>query len=135
METNGRDDPFAAVEAFRCALSAGDGAGITAAHLDGDVTIIDNVAPFIWSGPDCVATWLTAMAAVAAARGLTDQHVAYGAARVQLTDGDDAYALYPAEWTYCERGELRREEATIAFALKRSLKGWRIAGWSWNPSS
>lgn len=125
--------PFEAVEAFRVALSVGDGKGVEAAHTDGDVTILDNVAPFIWSGPAAVATWLADMAAYARHRGLSDQNVIYGAAISELIDGDAAYGIYPAEWTYLEHGTPRRDKATIAFALRYTPRGWKIAGWSWNP--
>ena len=128
-------NPFDPIEVFRAALSMGDGAGVARAHVDGDVTIIDNVAPFIWIGSSAVADWLTSMAVNSETRGLSEQNVIYGPARTELVDGDRAYGNYPAEWTYLERDEPRRDRATIAFALRRTVVGWKIAGWSWNPSA
>ncbi len=128
------DDPMSVIEAFRTAIVEGDAKGIANAHVEGDVTIIDNVAPFIWSGPTAVADWMASMSLYAEERGIADGSVVYDVPIAQLAAGDRAYAVFPAVWAYKARGVSTRDAATIAFALRRTSAGWRIAGWSWNPS-
>ncbi|WP_020175893.1 hypothetical protein [Methyloferula stellata] len=126
------NDPMATVEAFRAAITKGDAQGVSDAHVEGDVAIIDNVAPFIWKGPTAVADWMLSMTVSVEERGIRDGSVVYDDPVAEITDGDQAYVVVPAVWSYEAKGIRMRDAATIAFALRRTSSGWRIAGWSWN---
>lgn len=129
------NDPSSAIMAFCTAIMHGDTKGITEAHVDTDVVIINTVAPFIWSGPTAVADWMASMTLYVEDRGITDGSVVYEAPITHVVDGDVAHTVVPAIWSYRERGIPMRNAATIAFALRNTWAGWRIAGWSWNPSN
>jgi hypothetical protein len=128
-------NPMSAVEAFHAAIIEGNPKSIAEAHVSGDVTIIDSVAPFLWSGPNAVADWMSSMTRHVEERGIRDGCVVYDAPIAKLTDGDQAYAVVPVVWSYSENGIPKRDTANVAFALRRTSAGWRIAGWSWNPSN
>lgn len=125
---------MAAVEAFRAAITNGDAQGISDAHVEADVAIIDNVAPFIWKGPTAVADWMLSMTVNLEERGIRDGSVVYDEPIANISDGDQAYVVVPTVWSYKAKGIPMRDTATIAFALRRTSAGWKIAGWSWNRS-
>ena len=127
-------DPMAAVEAFRTAITQGDAQRISDAHVKGDAAIIDNVAPYIWKGPTAVADWMLGMTVNLEERGISDGSVVYGDPIANSIDGDHAYVVVPAVWSYKAKSIPMRDTATIAFALRRTPAGWKIAGWSWNRS-
>jgi len=126
------NDPMSAIEAFRAAMIAGDAKGLADAHVEGDVAIIDNVAPFIWKGPTAVADWMLSMTLYFEERKIRDGCIVYRSPITKLVDGDQAYAVVPAVWSYKSKDIPIRHAATITFALRRTSAGWKIAGWSWN---
>jgi len=128
------DDPMSAIEAFRDAMIAGDAKGIADVHIEGNVAIIDNVAPFIWNGPNAVADWMLSMTLYLEERNIRDGSIVYHSPIATSADGDQAYVLVPAVWSYTSLGIPVHRAASITFALRRTRAGWKIAGWCWGPS-
>jgi ketosteroid isomerase-like protein len=128
------NDPMSAVEAFRAAMIAGDAEGIADVHVEGDVAIIDTVAPFIWKGPTAVADWMLSMTLYLEEHDIGEGSVVYYSPIAKLADGDRAYAVVPAVWSYKSKDVPMHHAATITFALHCTPAGWKIAGWSWNRS-
>ncbi|MDR3517624.1 MAG: hypothetical protein P4M00_17615 [Azospirillaceae bacterium] len=126
------NDPMSAIEAFRAAMVAGDAKGLADAHVEGDVAIVDKAAPFIWKGPTAVADWMLSMTLYFEERDIREGSIVYHSPITKLVDGDQAYAVVPAVWSYKLKGIPIRHAATITFALRRMPSGWKIAGWSWN---
>jgi hypothetical protein len=120
----------APVRTFIDSFNRGDGAAAAATHAS-DVTIIDEVAPYLWRGPQAFQTWSAALDEDAKARGITEQKVTIGAATREETSGDRAYVVVPAVYSYQERGVAMREPAQFVFVLGRGAGGWRIQGWAW----
>lgn len=127
-----KDGPMAPVEAFLAAFNKGDIAGMTAAQRDSNFAIMDEVPPHIWLGPKAVDAWLASLDSYDKAHGRTDGAVAVSGPQVMTVEGDRAYAVAPAVYTFRERGKPMREPATMTFALHRTSAGWKIAGWTWN---
>ena len=71
------NDPMLVVEAFRVAMIAGDAEGLADAHVEGDVAIVDKVAPFIWKGPTAVADWMLSMTLYFEERDISDGSIVY----------------------------------------------------------
>jgi hypothetical protein len=128
-------DPISAVEAFCSAIIQGDVEGIADAHIEGGVAIIDSVAPFFWCGATAVTDWMESMTLHVEQHGIRDGCVVYEAPVVNFTDGEQAYAVIPSTWSYEAKGVEMRDVATIAFALRRTSTGWRVAGWARNASN
>ena len=129
-------DPMSAVEAFRTAIAEGDIKGIAQAHVEDAVTIIDSISPFIWSGPAAVSNWMSSLTLHVERQGIRDGSVFYDAPITKLTDRNhQAYVALPAIWSYRAKGIAMRDTAMVAFALRQTPAGWKIAGWSWNQSN
>ena len=126
------NDPMSAVEAFRTAMTAGDVEGLADIHVEGDVTIIDKVVPFIWKGPTALADWMLSMTLYFEERDIRDGSIIYRSPVAKLVDGDQAYVVVPTVWSYKSKDIPIRNAATITFALRRTAAGWKIASWSWN---
>ena len=124
--------PQAPIDAMVLAFNKGDVAGIHAAHVTGDVSLIDEVPPHLWHGPKAIDAWLTDLAAHDKARGRTDGVVTLSKPQVMTTQGNDGYAVVPAVYTFNEKGVPMRQSATMTFALRRGAGVWKVAGWSWN---
>jgi ketosteroid isomerase-like protein len=122
----------APIQKFMDSFNKGDIAGAAATHAAGaDLTILDEVPPFLWRGPKAFQEWSTALDSASKQAGITDQMVTISAPTRTETSGDSAYVIVPAVYTYKEKGVAMREAAQMTFVLKKGASGWLIHGWTW----
>ena len=72
------DDPAAPVRQFIDGFNSGNVQSAFAAYATGTITIVDEFAPHIWSGPNAAHEWADAYDKHAQATGVTDGKVTYG---------------------------------------------------------
>jgi len=122
----------APIQKFIDSFNKGDVAGAMAAHAaSADLTIIDEVPPFVWRGPKAFQAWSTALDSISKQAGITDQMVTISAPTRTESSGDSAYVIVPAVYTYKEKGVAMRETAQMTVVLKKGASGWLIHGWTW----
>jgi hypothetical protein len=54
-----------------------------------------------------------------------------GAVKREVVSGATGYVVMEATYTFKQKGVAMREPAEMTFALKKSAKDWKIAGWTW----
>ncbi|MDB5464636.1 MAG: hypothetical protein JWP28_3030 [Phenylobacterium sp.] len=111
-------------------FNKGDAKGAAASHLP-SVSIIDEAPPHLWVGPKAFATWAADLAKDGKARGVTDEKVTLGAVKREVVSGATGYVVMEATYTFKQKGVAMREPAEMTFALRKSAKDWKIAGWTW----
>jgi ketosteroid isomerase-like protein len=125
------DDVTAPIHQFIDGFNKGDTKSGYAAYASGSVSITDEFAPHVWTGPRAAHAWAEAYAKHAEAAGITDGIVKYrDAARTEI-EGDLAYVIIPAVYLYKEHGNPIQEEAQMTFVLHREAQGWKIRSWTW----
>ena len=87
--------------------------------------------PFLWRGAEALKTWAADLERDAKKHGITDQKVSIGSATRVEMDGDNAYVIVPAVYTFKQTGVAMRESAQMTFSLKKGAAGWLIHGWTW----
>jgi SnoaL-like protein len=126
----------APITKFINAFNKGDMAGAAATHMaDDNLVIIDEVPPFTWRGADALKTWAADLTADAKKAGMSDQKVTLSRATRAEVNGTEAYVVVPAVYSFTQGGVAKRENAHMAFALKKGPSGWLIHGWAWNGPS
>jgi ketosteroid isomerase-like protein len=120
------------IQKFIDSFNKGDMAAAAATHAAGaDLTITDEVPPYVWRGPNAFQMWSTDLDSDAKKNGITDPMVTVrGATRVERS-GDQAYVVVPAVYTFKLKGASMREAAQITVVLRRGATGWLIHGWTW----
>jgi ketosteroid isomerase-like protein len=109
----------------------GDTKSVLAAYAEGDITIIDEIAPYRWRGRGAPQSWATDYQAQARAKGIEGGTVTYGEpSRIEI-DGRRAYVVVPTSSVYTMRGQPIREEAQVTFVLRDGTRGWKISSWTW----
>jgi len=111
-------------------FNKGDIVAVKAVHVT-DPTIVDNVAPFAWSGTGSFDKWLGDLAKAEAAAGKSDGNVWFGDAVDEQISGERAYVVSPSRYTYKQGGRTMRESGFIAFVLVKQGATWKVASWSW----
>jgi hypothetical protein len=119
------------IKQFIDGFSTGDVKTAYAAYAPGTITIIDEFAPHRWVGPNAAHEWAADYDRHAAATGVTDGSVKYDAPTRSVVDGDTAYVIIPALYSYKEHGKAMAEEGQMTFVLHAEAAGWKIKGWTW----
>jgi hypothetical protein len=123
---------MAPIQKFIDGFNAGDAEGAAATHAHtADLTILDEVPPFMWRGEQAFGAWAAALESDSQERGATEQVVRLGAPTRIESSGERAYVVVPAVYTFKEGGKPMREDAQMTFALERGGSGWLIHGWTW----
>jgi ketosteroid isomerase-like protein len=127
-----RTDVMAVVRQFVNAFNKGDTKTAAAACAD-QTSIIDEFPPHEWHGEGGCSKWMEAYDADAKKNGITDGVVSLRRAVHVDINGDRAYVVVPANYTFKQKGKLVREIGSmLTVALQKHNSGWRITGWSWS---
>ena len=101
------------------------------ARFTGDVTIVEDLAPYRWQGLDAGSQWLTAMAANAERLGVTAVVMDLGKAQRIEVEGATGYAIFAGTVLLKGVDETLREAGLLTFALERQSDAWLIAAMTW----
>jgi hypothetical protein len=95
------------------------------------MSIVDEIAPFSWSGTKAFDTWGQALEEADKAAGNTDARVTDAKpVRVEVST-DHAYVVVPAVYTFKQKGVSMKETARMAITLQKGKTGWLITGFAW----
>ena len=131
----GNADLMAPIQKFMDTFNAGDMAGAAATHAAGaDLAIMDEVAPHLWQGAKAFQAWSTDLDNDAKKNGITEPKVTISPATRVERNGDRAYVIVPAVYTFKQKGAAMRESAQMTFVLGKGANGWLIHGWTWTGS-
>jgi len=123
---------MAPIQKFISSFNKGDAAGAASTHAAGaDLTIIDEVPPYLWRGPKAFQTWSADLDSDAKKNGITEPMVTLSAATRIERSVDQAYVVVPAVYTFNQKGAAMRESAQMTFVLRKGASGWLIYGWTW----
>jgi ketosteroid isomerase-like protein len=120
----------AAIQKFGEAFNKGDVKAAKALHVAKPV-IIDELAPYLWSGSGAFDGWLADLGKSEKAEGKTEGTVTISAPSREVVAGDHAYVIAPATYSYKQKGKSWRETAQITFVLTKVAAAWKIAAWTW----
>jgi ketosteroid isomerase-like protein len=127
----GQEDVSAPVRQFIDGFNTGNVQAAFAAYANGVITIVDEFAPHIWTGPDAAHQWADAYDKHARATGVTDGRVTYRQPTRTEVEGDVAYVVMPTLYVYKEQGKDLREEGQMTVVLNHQANGWKIRSWTW----
>jgi ketosteroid isomerase-like protein len=125
-----KSDVAATVNAYNDLLNKND-FPTAGKYFTPEAAIIDEFAPHAWIGPKAFEQWGADYGVYAKAEKMTDPFVKVGPARHIKVDGDTAYAVFPAVFTFKRAGKPVSEPALWTLALKKSGGAWKIVAWSW----
>jgi ketosteroid isomerase-like protein len=122
--------PVGTIHDFVDAFDKGDAAAAAATQAD-NVTIVDEVAPYVWKAPGGFQGWATTLMADAKAKGQSGNKVTLGEVIRDQEDGDAAYVTMAATYSYDQKGAAMTEPARMVCALRKTGGDWKITAWAW----
>jgi hypothetical protein len=124
-------DPALQAQAFIDAFGKGDIKAAAATMLPEGVTIIDEFAPYLWQGPTAFADWARDLESSGKAAVMAQESVRLGTPTRRDMVGPAAYIVTPATFSFTLKGKKMTGSAQMAFAMKYTDAGWKIAAWTW----
>ena len=110
----------------------GDLKSAYASLATGDITIVDEFAPHLWTGSQAAQQWVADYDTHAKATGVSDGMVQYGAPTRNEIQDDLAYVIVPTVYLYKEHGQHMAEEGQLTFVLHAEAGAWKIRSWIWS---
>jgi hypothetical protein len=124
-------DVMKVVNDYNTALNRGDQKA-AASDSARELAITDEFAPYSWQGPGANAGWFADYAKWTKKNVVRNDTVALAAPWHVVVDGDRAYAVVPATFTYTKQGAKVVEAGSVwTFALHRTAGHWLIVSWAW----
>ncbi|HEY5713633.1 MAG TPA: nuclear transport factor 2 family protein [Allosphingosinicella sp.] len=115
-------------------FNAGDFDAFFQAHRDGAV-IVDEFAPYLWTGAGSAQRWAADYGRDAAARGISGGRIDYGAAIQANSDGTSAYVVLPTTYRFVQRGTRMAGQGSMTFLMARDGTSWKIASWTYSGAT
>jgi len=106
-------------------------AKIAGAHVASPI-ILDEFAPYAWSGPAAILGWGGDFARFAAAKGVISGVVQINDPSVAEVNGDHAYVVSPSVITFKTKDGQIKNAGSFTFALVKSADGWKIQSWAYS---
>lgn len=100
-----------------------------------NATIVDEFAPYSWSGAGAGTMWFNDFGKFAKSVGLTNAKGILLKPTAFNMSGDRAYLVIPCDFGGTMKGKAIKEHGTWTFTLQRSGSSWRIVTQSWGTVS
>lgn len=124
------DDATAAVTGVLDKFNGGDFKAFAAAHREGAL-IIDEFAPYQWSGAESVKQWGADYEKDAKAKGIVAGRVDYGKPIQSSSDGTTAYIVLPTTYRFQQKGKKMAGKGSMTFVMAKAGSEWKIASWTY----
>ena len=128
------EDATAAVTGVLDKFNGGDFKAFAAAHRDGAV-IIDEFAPYQWSGAGSIKQWGADYTKDAKARGIVAGRVDYDKPIQATSDGTTAYIVLPTTYRFQQKGKKMAGKGSMTFVMAKAGAEWKIATWTYSGAT
>jgi ketosteroid isomerase-like protein len=114
------------INAMIAATNADNMAGIDAYYTP-DAVIVDEFAPYRWTGQAAATQWWNGVRKMSVTSGTANVHATVQRLKYYQVAGDDAYAVVPLHITYTLKSQSAYEDGILTLTLRRGGGIWRIA--------
>ena len=117
------------IERTAAFIASGGRGSIETAFAGSDVTILENFAPYLFTGAAAVETWTIGMQAHL--NGVTALRHRFGQPHNFSCNGDQVFLSLPTEWSGVVEGRAFNEKGGWCFVLAKEGAEWRIRNYGW----
>lgn len=125
------DNAAAAVTHVIDQFNAGDINAFFNAHRRGAL-IVDEFAPYVWTGPNSVQRWAGDYAKDARTRGISGGRMDYARPIRAISNGGSAYVILPTTYRFTQRGKRMAGKGSMTFVMTGGRGHWKIASWTYS---
>jgi ketosteroid isomerase-like protein len=121
---------MAPINAMLAATNADKGTEL-AAYYTPDAVVVDEFAPYVWTGPTAASQWWAGVDKQIAQMGTHTIHAAAQPIKHFDVTGDSAYVVVPLYISYAVKSKPGHETGLFTLTLRRSGGAWKIATQTW----
>ena len=125
------DDAVKAVTAWLDKFNAGDMDAFFAGHAPSPV-LVDEFAPYVWTGRDAPQTWAQSFERDAKANSITEPRMDHAAPTRAESDGKSAYIIIPTLYHIKRSGKPMSAKGAMTFVMSHADGSWKIASWTYS---
>ena len=114
------------INAMIAATNADNLAGIDA-YYTRDAVIVDEFAPYRWTGQAAATQWWNGVRKMSATLGTAHVHATVQRLKQYQVSGDDAYVVVLLHITYTLKNQPAYEDGILTLTLRRDGGTWKIA--------
>ena len=128
-------DPVSVIRQYIDGFNKGDASAL-ASFFAVPGSILDGMAPHVWSGPTATQDWYRDALIEAEHLDVSGYFVTLGEPLHNNVTGDAAYVVLPATMKFNMKDkQVTQSGALFTVALRRIDGGWRIASWAWTKGN
>jgi ketosteroid isomerase-like protein len=128
-------DPVSVIRQYIAGFNKGDASAL-ASFFAVPGTILDGMAPHVWSGPTATQDWYRDALIEAEHLDVSGYFVTLGEPLHNNVTGDAAYVVLPATMKFNMKDkQVTQSGAFFTVALRRIDGAWRIVSWAWTKGS
>lgn len=118
------------INALIAAANADDAAAMDR-YVTGDAVVVDDFAPYRWTGAHAARQWWTAIDALFAKAGITNLRATASPVAQYSVSGDAAYVVVPLAVSYELKGKRALSTGLWTCVVHRTGTAWRVAVVAW----
>jgi ketosteroid isomerase-like protein len=118
------------VNALLAAANADDAAAMDR-YVTGDAIVVDDFAPYRWTGPHAARQWWTDIDALFAKVGITQVHATASPVTQYSVSPDEAYVVVPLSVSYLLKGKAAGNTGLWTCVVHRYGASWKVAVAAW----
>jgi hypothetical protein len=122
------------IDLLVASANSGLPSGVVAAYVPSP-TIVDEFAPFRWSGEKASARWLSDFVSATRSQGMTRLNLQRHAPSYMRVNGTRAWVIVPMDLTFYMKRKRLKEEGAWTFVLAWAGNAWHIDSSSWAQTS
>ncbi len=128
-------DPVSVIRQYIDGFNKGDASAL-ASFFAVPGSILDGMAPHVWSGPTATQDWYRDALIEAEHLDVSGYFVTLGEPLHNNVTGDAAYVVLPATMKFNMKDkQVTQSGALFTVALRRIDGAWRIASWAWTKGT
>jgi hypothetical protein len=123
------DDAKAAVQRFVDGLNSGDFRVLSLCATSS--TMINDIPPYVWTGPGACTRWLNDLLANMKDTGTTAMRANFSPPTTADLHDKSAYVVYPVQFVLTTKGAQSTKTGVMTFVMEQGADGWRFTNVTW----
>jgi len=123
------DDAKATVQRFVEGMNVGDVRVLSSCAAS--ATVVDDIPPYIWTGPGACGRWINDLIANMKDAGITAVRATFDPATTADVHDKTAYLVYPAKFVMTIKGAQSTKTGVMTFVMDQGSDGWKFTSVTW----
>ena len=123
------DDAKATVQRFVDGMNSGNFGVLSLCATS--TTVVDDIPPYVWTGPGACTRWLNDILANMKDAGTTAMRANFSQPTTASVHDKTAYVVYPVSFVMTTKGAQSTKTGVMTFVMDQGTDGWKFTNITW----